>query len=216
MRPYSPRVTPPASCRRGTAVQRGGYRWVAFGRPGSRPARVMCPVADRDARRCRNGNGHRPVCNIRPMICRLWRGWTTRDNADAYERIVRGQVIPGIEARRIPGFRSIDLVRFGRFAGRLSRDVRDDRQRHAQAPQRRDEPGAGDLVLAVEAITTDGIGPRRRQQPEPVVKAQRLGRQPGPLGERADRHQVHQSPPGPGDPPGSTSMRLAPGEGQVA
>jgi heme-degrading monooxygenase HmoA len=45
------------------------------------------------------------------MICRLWRGWTTRDNADAYERIVRDQVIPGIEARRIPGFRSIDLVR---------------------------------------------------------------------------------------------------------
>ena len=45
------------------------------------------------------------------MICRLWRGWTTKDNADAYERIVRGQVIPGIEARRIPGFRSIDLAR---------------------------------------------------------------------------------------------------------
>ncbi len=45
------------------------------------------------------------------VICRLWRGWTTRDNADAYERIVRGQVIPGIEARRIAGFRSIDLVR---------------------------------------------------------------------------------------------------------
>jgi heme-degrading monooxygenase HmoA len=45
------------------------------------------------------------------MICRRWRGWTTKDNADAYERIVRGQVIPGIEARRIPGFRSIDLVR---------------------------------------------------------------------------------------------------------
>jgi len=33
------------------------------------------------------------------------------DNADAYERIVRGEVIPGIEARRIPGFRSIDLIR---------------------------------------------------------------------------------------------------------
>jgi heme-degrading monooxygenase HmoA len=45
------------------------------------------------------------------MICRLWRGWTTPENAGAYERIVRGQVIPGIEARRIPGFRSIDLVR---------------------------------------------------------------------------------------------------------
>jgi heme-degrading monooxygenase HmoA len=45
------------------------------------------------------------------MICRLWRGWTTKDDADAYERIVREEVIPGIEARRIPGFRSIDLVR---------------------------------------------------------------------------------------------------------
>ena len=45
------------------------------------------------------------------MICRLWRGWATNQNADTYERIVRDQVIPGIEARRIPGFRSIDLVR---------------------------------------------------------------------------------------------------------
>jgi heme-degrading monooxygenase HmoA len=45
------------------------------------------------------------------MICRLWRGWTAKDNADAYEAIVRGEVIPGIEARHIPGFRSIDLVR---------------------------------------------------------------------------------------------------------
>ena len=45
------------------------------------------------------------------MICRLWRGWTTADNADAYERIVRGQVIPGIEARHIDGFRHIDLMK---------------------------------------------------------------------------------------------------------
>jgi antibiotic biosynthesis monooxygenase (ABM) superfamily enzyme len=45
------------------------------------------------------------------MICRVWRGWTTKENADAYERIVRGEVIPGIEARHIAGFRCIDLVR---------------------------------------------------------------------------------------------------------
>ncbi|GAA3900010.1 antibiotic biosynthesis monooxygenase [Sphingomonas limnosediminicola] len=45
------------------------------------------------------------------MICRLWRGWTTRENADAYERIVRGEVIPAIEARNIAGFRHIDLMR---------------------------------------------------------------------------------------------------------
>jgi len=45
------------------------------------------------------------------MICRLWRGWTTRENAEAYQRIVHTEVIPGIEARQIPGFRHIDLMR---------------------------------------------------------------------------------------------------------
>ena len=44
-------------------------------------------------------------------VCRLWRGWTTPENADAYERIVLGEVIPGIEARRIPGFQHIDLMK---------------------------------------------------------------------------------------------------------
>ena len=45
------------------------------------------------------------------MICRVWRGWTTPENAGAYEGIVRGEVIPGIEARRIGGFRAIDLMK---------------------------------------------------------------------------------------------------------
>ena len=45
------------------------------------------------------------------MICRLWRGWTAPGNADAYQRIVRNEVIPAIEARAIPGFRHIDLMR---------------------------------------------------------------------------------------------------------
>jgi hypothetical protein len=45
------------------------------------------------------------------MICRVWRGWTTPENAGAYERIVRGEVIPAIEARKIPGFRHIDLMK---------------------------------------------------------------------------------------------------------
>ena len=45
------------------------------------------------------------------MICRLWRGWTTPENADDYERIVRGEVIPGIEARNIEGFRHIDIMK---------------------------------------------------------------------------------------------------------
>jgi antibiotic biosynthesis monooxygenase (ABM) superfamily enzyme len=45
------------------------------------------------------------------MICRIWRGRTTPGNADAYESVVRGQVIPAIEARALPGFRHIDLMR---------------------------------------------------------------------------------------------------------
>ena len=44
-------------------------------------------------------------------VCRLWRGWTTPENADAYEKVVRGEVIPGIEGRHIPGFLHIDLMR---------------------------------------------------------------------------------------------------------
>jgi hypothetical protein len=44
------------------------------------------------------------------MICRVWRGWTTPENADAYEKVVRGQVIPAIEKRRVPGFQRIDLM----------------------------------------------------------------------------------------------------------
>ena len=53
------------------------------------------------------------------MICRLWRGWTTPENADAYERIVRGEVIPGIEAMAIPGFRQIDLLRHPESDGEI-------------------------------------------------------------------------------------------------
>ncbi len=45
------------------------------------------------------------------MICRVWRGVTTAENAPKYEKVVREQVIPDIEARRIPGFFHIDLAR---------------------------------------------------------------------------------------------------------
>jgi antibiotic biosynthesis monooxygenase (ABM) superfamily enzyme len=45
------------------------------------------------------------------MICRLWRGWTTIENAAAYQRIVHNDVIPAIEGRKIPGFRHIDLMK---------------------------------------------------------------------------------------------------------
>ena len=45
------------------------------------------------------------------MILRYWRGWTTPDNADAYRKIVSEQVLPGIAARRIEGYRGAYLLR---------------------------------------------------------------------------------------------------------
>jgi len=45
------------------------------------------------------------------MICRVWRGWTSRDKAAAYQELLAEQVIPGIEARGIAGFRHIDMMR---------------------------------------------------------------------------------------------------------
>jgi heme-degrading monooxygenase HmoA len=48
------------------------------------------------------------------MICRIWHGWTTRENADRYEAIVSREVIPGILAMRIPGFEKIELYRRSR------------------------------------------------------------------------------------------------------
>jgi len=45
------------------------------------------------------------------MIARLWRGWTTPDNADAYEALLRDEIFPWIVAKNIDGFRGIDLLR---------------------------------------------------------------------------------------------------------
>jgi antibiotic biosynthesis monooxygenase (ABM) superfamily enzyme len=45
------------------------------------------------------------------MIARLWHGWTTPENADAYERLLDQEVFPGIEARAVPGYVGIELLR---------------------------------------------------------------------------------------------------------
>ena len=45
------------------------------------------------------------------MICRIWHGWTTRENADTYERLLRTEIFHGIADRRIPGYRGIELLR---------------------------------------------------------------------------------------------------------
>lgn len=45
------------------------------------------------------------------MIERIWHGWTTAENADAYERLLNEEVIAGIKERQIPGFRGIRVLR---------------------------------------------------------------------------------------------------------
>ncbi|MWB79418.1 antibiotic biosynthesis monooxygenase [Pseudooceanicola sp. 216_PA32_1] len=45
------------------------------------------------------------------MIGRIWKGWTTPENADTYDTLLRTEIFPGILARAIPGFRRIELLR---------------------------------------------------------------------------------------------------------
>jgi heme-degrading monooxygenase HmoA len=45
------------------------------------------------------------------MISRIWHGWTTRENADAYEKLLREEIFSGIAERAIRGYRGIHLLR---------------------------------------------------------------------------------------------------------
>lgn len=45
------------------------------------------------------------------MIRRIWRGWTTLQNADAYEALLKEEIFVGIGDRKIPGYRGIQLLR---------------------------------------------------------------------------------------------------------
>jgi heme-degrading monooxygenase HmoA len=43
------------------------------------------------------------------MISRIWHGWTTPEDADAYEALLRSEVLPGIH--RVPGYHGAYLLR---------------------------------------------------------------------------------------------------------
>src|SRR5438477_9883421 len=45
------------------------------------------------------------------MICRIWHGWTSGENADAYEVLLKTEILPGIDHRQIAGFRGSHLLR---------------------------------------------------------------------------------------------------------
>jgi heme-degrading monooxygenase HmoA len=45
------------------------------------------------------------------MISRIWHGWASKENAGAYENLLREEIFLGIENREIPGYRGIHLFR---------------------------------------------------------------------------------------------------------
>ena len=45
------------------------------------------------------------------MISRIWHGWTTSENADAYEALLKEEIFVGIQDRHISGYRGIQLLR---------------------------------------------------------------------------------------------------------
>jgi antibiotic biosynthesis monooxygenase (ABM) superfamily enzyme len=45
------------------------------------------------------------------MISRVWHGWTSPENADAYEALLKNEILPDIQARRLSQYRGVDLMR---------------------------------------------------------------------------------------------------------
>ncbi len=45
------------------------------------------------------------------MILRVWHGWTTTENADAYQQLLTTTIVPSIISRAIPGLVGVDILR---------------------------------------------------------------------------------------------------------
>lgn len=45
------------------------------------------------------------------MIARIWHGWTTPENADKYEGLLKNEVFPSIENKNVKGYRKISLYK---------------------------------------------------------------------------------------------------------
>ncbi|MGF1626549.1 MAG: antibiotic biosynthesis monooxygenase [Alphaproteobacteria bacterium] len=44
-------------------------------------------------------------------IYRIWHGWTSVERADAFEAVLRSEILPDIAARNIDGLRGVRLLR---------------------------------------------------------------------------------------------------------
>lgn len=45
------------------------------------------------------------------MISRIWHGWTSCENASAYEQLLQQEILPAIARRLISGYRGAHLLR---------------------------------------------------------------------------------------------------------
>lgn len=79
--------------------------------------RTVLTVADCDRLRSRPRPAATASCSATnakeddDVVLRIWRGWTSPENGDAYERIVSEEVLPGIAARQLAGYHGAFLLR---------------------------------------------------------------------------------------------------------
>lgn len=45
------------------------------------------------------------------MISRIWHGYSSFDNADVYENLLKTEIFVGIKSRKIEGYKGINLLR---------------------------------------------------------------------------------------------------------
>jgi len=45
------------------------------------------------------------------MIARIWHGYTTKENADAYENLLKHEIFGGIANKKLSGYKGIQLLK---------------------------------------------------------------------------------------------------------
>jgi len=45
------------------------------------------------------------------MVARIWKGYTSFENADAYENFLKTEFMPAVEKKNIPGYKKFQLLR---------------------------------------------------------------------------------------------------------
>jgi len=49
--------------------------------------------------------------NQNPMIARIWHGYTSPENAGVYENLLKTEVFPSIENKKVMGYKKISLLK---------------------------------------------------------------------------------------------------------